>query len=237
MAVAGHLLAAAVPAGELVVDVQRGQRERHQGGDPVARGAARAGSRGPTSSTVPTSIPPEPVTGLCILPAGPDDLEHLGPDGVPVAAVLVGQLPEAGGVEVEPLDAHAHLVGRERGIGVEPPGGLRQHAGGLEDAVQARPGDEVRVVVMVDEGRATNPPVAGSAGEESPVHWLTVTEMLHAPVRRPPMSAQPYRYRRVELVEPDWTRLPGWRDVTDEQWAARSGSAPTASRTSRSCAR
>ena len=29
---------------------------------------------------------------------------------------------------------------------------------------------------------------------------------------------QPYRYRRVELVEPDWRRLPGWRDVTEEQW-------------------
>ena len=30
---------------------------------------------------------------------------------------------------------------------------------------------------------------------------------------------QPYAYRRRELVEPDWTRLPGWRDVTPEQWA------------------
>src|SRR4051794_34655859 len=29
---------------------------------------------------------------------------------------------------------------------------------------------------------------------------------------------QPYRYRRVELVEPDWRRLPGYRDVTPEQW-------------------
>jgi lysine 2,3-aminomutase len=29
---------------------------------------------------------------------------------------------------------------------------------------------------------------------------------------------QPYAYRRQELVEPDWTRLPGWRDVTREQW-------------------
>src|SRR6201995_2302870 len=29
---------------------------------------------------------------------------------------------------------------------------------------------------------------------------------------------QPYPYRRVELVEPDWTRFPGWRDVTREQW-------------------
>ncbi len=31
---------------------------------------------------------------------------------------------------------------------------------------------------------------------------------------------QPYVYRRRELVEPDWTRLPGWRDVTAEQWAS-----------------
>jgi lysine 2,3-aminomutase len=30
---------------------------------------------------------------------------------------------------------------------------------------------------------------------------------------------QPYAYRQRELVEPDWTRLPGWRDVTPAQWA------------------
>lgn len=29
---------------------------------------------------------------------------------------------------------------------------------------------------------------------------------------------QPYEYRRHELVEPDWTRFPGWRDVTTAQW-------------------
>ena len=29
---------------------------------------------------------------------------------------------------------------------------------------------------------------------------------------------QPYAYRRRELVEPDWTRFPGWADVTREQW-------------------
>jgi lysine 2,3-aminomutase len=29
---------------------------------------------------------------------------------------------------------------------------------------------------------------------------------------------QPYEYVRRELVEPDWRRLPGWRDVTDAQW-------------------
>jgi len=29
---------------------------------------------------------------------------------------------------------------------------------------------------------------------------------------------QPYAYRRRELVEPDWTRLPAWRDVTRAEW-------------------
>ena len=33
-------------------------------------------------------------------------------------------------------------------------------------------------------------------------------------------TGQPYPYRRVELVEPDWTRFPGWKDVTTEEWAS-----------------
>ena len=33
-----------------------------------------------------------------------------------------------------------------------------------------------------------------------------------------PTAGQPYEYRRRELVEPDWTRFPGWRDVTRDQW-------------------
>ncbi len=32
------------------------------------------------------------------------------------------------------------------------------------------------------------------------------------------MIGQPYEYRRTELVEPDWTRFPGWRGVTQAQW-------------------
>ena len=30
-------------------------------------------------------------------------------------------------------------------------------------------------------------------------------------------TGQPYPYQRVELVEPDWTRFPGWKDVTAEE--------------------
>ena len=32
-------------------------------------------------------------------------------------------------------------------------------------------------------------------------------------------SAQPYHYRQVPLVEPDWTRFPGWAHVTPAEWA------------------
>ncbi len=38
------------------------------------------------------------------------------------------------------------------------------------------------------------------------------------PTRSP--APQPYAYRRHPLVEPDWTRLPGWRDVTATEWAS-----------------
>jgi KamA family protein len=32
------------------------------------------------------------------------------------------------------------------------------------------------------------------------------------------MINQPYVYRHNELAEPDWRRLPGWADVTDQEW-------------------
>src|SRR6201992_3255713 len=32
------------------------------------------------------------------------------------------------------------------------------------------------------------------------------------------MAEQPYQYRRRELAEPDWRRLPGWAGVTREEW-------------------
>src|SRR2546425_6973603 len=31
---------------------------------------------------------------------------------------------------------------------------------------------------------------------------------------------QPYVYRRAELAEPDWTRFPGWAQVTGEEGAS-----------------
>ena len=48
----------------------------------------------------------------------------------------------------------------------------------------------------------------------------------HPPVQSTPApqpapthtTGQPYEYRRTPLVEPDWTRFPGWRHVTRDQW-------------------
>src|SRR5215467_11277204 len=34
------------------------------------------------------------------------------------------------------------------------------------------------------------------------------------------MIDQPYVYRHKELVEPDWQRLPGWAEVTPQEWAS-----------------
>lgn len=42
------------------------------------------------------------------------------------------------------------------------------------------------------------------------------TELTRNPAR--PQTGQPYPYRRVQLTEPDWTRLPGWSDVTETEW-------------------
>ena len=39
-------------------------------------------------------------------------------------------------------------------------------------------------------------------------------------------TGQPYPYRRPELVEPDWTRFPGWADVTAETAALESHTTP-----------
>lgn len=38
------------------------------------------------------------------------------------------------------------------------------------------------------------------------------------PVRPTLVPAQPYTYRRVMLEEPDWTRFPGWSQVSPAQW-------------------
>jgi len=42
--------------------------------------------------------------------------------------------------------------------------------------------------------------------------------VLREAARHDTTARQPYEYVRTALVEPDWRRLPGWRDVTEAQW-------------------
>jgi lysine 2,3-aminomutase len=51
-------------------------------------------------------------------------------------------------------------------------------------------------------------------------HTGPVTVSPPAAPAGPAFLTQPYTYRRPELREPDWRRLPGWRDVTAEDWAS-----------------
>jgi hypothetical protein len=66
-----------------------------------------------------------------------DDPQHLGADGVAVAAVRLPELAEARGVQVETLDADPDLVLAQRRVGVQAPGRLGQHAAWFEHAVEA----------------------------------------------------------------------------------------------------
>ena len=122
---AGTCSLLAVPAREAVLDDERGQGEGDEGGDAVADRRPR-GDSGPTSSTVPTSMPPEPVSGFCILPRVATISSTSRRTASPSCVVLALELAERRGVEVETLDADAHLVGPQLLAGVEPLGCLRQ---------------------------------------------------------------------------------------------------------------
>jgi len=45
-----------------------------------------------------------------------------------------------------------------------------------------------------------------------------VSQQVQVPDRAHASAAQPYAYRRRELVEPDWTRLPGYAGVSAAEW-------------------
>ncbi|MEO3746874.1 lysine 2,3-aminomutase [Plantactinospora sp. B5E13] len=58
--------------------------------------------------------------------------------------------------------------------------------------------------------------------QAEPTTTLLTPHEAASPTTPPPTTTdtpgQPYEYRRRPLVEPDWTRFPGWRNVTRDQW-------------------
>ena len=49
---------------------------------------------------------------------------------------------------------------------------------------------------------------------------MSMDTAIDAPAGEAMENGQPYPYKRTELVEPDWTRFPAWKDVTAEEWAS-----------------
>jgi hypothetical protein len=84
-------------------------------------------------------MPPEPVSGFCILPRAATIASTARRTASP-SAVGALELAERRGVEVEPLDPDPDLVGPQLLAGVEPLGRLRQHDAVVEDPVQTRSG-------------------------------------------------------------------------------------------------
>ena len=104
----------------------------------------------PTSATVPVSMPPEPVTGLCILPRLRTMSRTSARTAWPSPPCLLEQLAERRRVEVEPGHVDPDLVGPELRVGVEPLGRLRQHTGRAQHPVQSGR--------VADTGHFTKPP-------------------------------------------------------------------------------
>ena len=98
-----------------------------------------SGESGPTSSTTPTSMPPEPVTGFCILPRRAMISSDRGPHGravAPVRASVSWRNDAASRFSRSTRDPD--LVRREGRAGVQPPGRLGQHSGRFSDPVQSQ---------------------------------------------------------------------------------------------------
>ena len=137
VAVARHLLGLAVPARQPVGDHQRGQAERDQGGDLVARPAGRAASPG---------RPRRPRRSACRRSRSPGSASCRASLTISSTAALIlsGSPPFASCSWRNEAASRLSRCNRTRtssgqiaGRGVEPPGCLRQHAGRLEHPVQA----------------------------------------------------------------------------------------------------
>ena len=88
-----------------------------------------SGDSGPTSSTVPTSMPPEPVTGFCILPRAATISSTSRRTASPSSrrACVRSSWRNDAASRLSRLDPDPHLVGPQLAAGVEPLGRLRQH--------------------------------------------------------------------------------------------------------------
>ena len=191
---------------------------------------------GPTSATVPTSMPPDPVTGFCILPRSATMAS--------TSARTASPSPWCFSLSWRKLAASR----LSRATSIRISSGHRSGSASNRRAACGRTPDRLQHAVQADRRRRGG---AGHAGRSSQVGRPGLAQMgpflaamrghcreiLRSVVAQtatssypPPMSdhalPQPYEYRYRALVEPDWTRLPAWAGVT----SAGVGGRPVAAR-------
>src|SRR5690606_21629309 len=100
----------------------------------------------------------------------------------------------------------------ERAVGTHRSDPPDEHAAGAGDRVlHLAPGRDGRVQL--------NRPLWTCMSHTSCSRCCVSQRVVRILPRMGSLIEQRYRYQQRELVEPDWTRFPGWRDVTAEQWA------------------
>ena len=160
------------------------------------------GDSGPTSSTVPMSMPPDPVTGFCILPRVATMSSTSARTASPSPACFSDSWRKdaASRLSVSMLmrTSSGHSSGeassRWAACGSDAPAGSRtrcrahRRGGGARHRISHHLRHAAEIL-----------------RSERPYHW-SLSRIL------PRMSTaieQPYVYRHRELVEPDWTRFAG----------------------------
>src|SRR3954471_3834555 len=181
-------------------------------------GSSPSGDSGPTSSTTPISIPPEPVTGLCILPRLsmiPSTAARTAAPSPPAASdswrkEAASRLSRRTAMRTSSGPMAGSASSRWAAWGSTPIGSSTRCTPRLRCSAL--------IVTVV-------PSVPSGFSPENLSSILPLAAVL--PVRslcrrRPrdgaPVLEQPYEYIARELVEPDWRRLPGFADVSEADW-------------------
>ena len=157
--------------GDDLVDLERRQRERHEGGDAVADLEVAVLELGADLGDRAQQHAAGAGVGVVVLAALLDDAEAVAGHLLDVAALGLFDLREAGRVDVQRVDVDEDLVVVDLHRVVDLPRRLRQDALGLEDPVGA-------VLVAFFHGRSPSPgavvrrrrrpPATGPAGAGRP---------------------------------------------------------------------
>src|SRR3954452_20506412 len=181
--------------------------------------ASPSGDSGPTASTAPMSMPPEPVTGFCIFPR-------------------VATMSRTVARTASPSPAHdSDSCRNEAASRFSRWTAIRTSSGAISGSASSRraawgstpAGSRTRCTpsafcTAVSTHRSCltrslqkNLSCHRRTAEDSPV-GSPVLRRAAAPDQGGIVLEQPYEYSARELVEPDWRRLPGFADVRPEQW-------------------